>query len=47
MLVTNYDVNNVQASANARSKRPWWKWVVVGLCDVAGGVAGSGAGVAG
>jgi hypothetical protein len=42
-----YDVNDPLASATERSKRPWWKWVVVGLCDVAGGIAGGGAGIAG
>jgi hypothetical protein len=47
MEVTGYDANDPSASQTERSKRPWWKWAVVVLCDVAGGIAGASGGVAG
>jgi hypothetical protein len=39
---------NSPESINGRVSRKWWEWLIVGACDVAGGVAGcSVAGAAG
>ncbi|WP_392447155.1 hypothetical protein ACF3OB_06490 [Capnocytophaga canis] len=42
-----YFWSNQSQPSSKTGKRPWWKWVVVGAADVAGGVTGNVAGALG
>lgn len=34
-------LNNINRQTQSAEGRSWWQWVIVGACDVAGGIAGA------